>query len=240
MRFGRTLKKSIYEPWRDHYIDYKMLKRLLRESDVSDQESPIRQADGTRKWTEEDEGAFVEELINVQLEKVNHFQVETYKQLRDRTSKCESRLEMLVSEAKRVKSNGEQEEIAKDHDQGVDKQATLREVFHQLDNITKEMNELEKYSRINFTGFLKAAKKHDRKRGSNYRVRPLLQVRLAALPFNSEDYSPLLYRLSAMYSFIRQNFDGDSEERTKSFSESHPSTKYRSYKCEYSDDTFCI
>ena len=36
-------------------------------------------------------------------------------------------------------------------------------------------------------GFLKAAKKHDRKRGHAYRVRPLMQVRLAELPFNKED-----------------------------------------------------
>ncbi|KAI5303013.1 Phosphate metabolism transcription protein, partial [Ascosphaera pollenicola] len=60
------------------------------------------------------------------------------------------------------------------------------------------------YCRINFTGFLKAAKKHDRKRGTLYKVRPLLQVRLAELPFDSEDYSPFLYRLSTMYAFARQ------------------------------------
>ena len=236
MRFGRTLKKSIYEPWKDYYIDYKALKKLLRESDVSDQDSPTKQADGGRKWTEEDEGAFVEELINVQLEKVNNFQVDTYKRLRDRTSECESTLEARVSPAKADKNNGEQEESTKQDGQGERKQAIMKEVLEELDSITKEMNELEKYSRINFTGFLKAAKKHDRKRGSNYRVKPLLQVRLAALPFNSEDYSPLLYRLSAMYSFIRQNLDGASEDRSKSLSESQSSRNYKSYKCMYDLD----
>lgn len=238
MRFGRTLKKSVYEPWRDYYIDYKALKKLLRESDVSDQESPTRRADGGRKWTEEDEGAFVEELINVQLEKVNNFQVETYKQLRDQTSRCEARLEALVSQAEGENSKGELEESVKQDDQGEEKQTVLKEVLVELDSITKETNELEKYSRINFTGFLKAAKKHDRKRGSNYRVRPLLRVRLAALPFNSEDYSPLLYRLSAMYSFIRQSLDGASEERSKSISESQPNRTYKSHKCAYGTHSF--
>ncbi|KAF8415745.1 VTC domain-containing protein [Terfezia claveryi] len=33
-------------------------------------------------------------------------------------------------------------------------------------------------------------------------VRPLLQVRLSALEFNKEVYSPMLYRLSAMYAFV--------------------------------------
>jgi len=194
MRFGRTLQKSIYEPWADYYIDYKALKKLLRESDASNQESPTRQNDEARKWTEEDEGAFVEELVNVQLEKVNKFQVDTYKQLRDRTSRCESRLETLLTPVEEKQSNEEQGDATKHDINGEDKQTILKDVLKELDNITKETTELEKYSRINFTGFLKAAKKHDRKRGSNYRVRPLLQVRLAALPFNSEDYSPLLYQ----------------------------------------------
>ena len=191
MRFGRTLRNSIYDPWKASYLDYSKLKKLLREEDSSDRGSPSRAELDARKWTEDDEGAFVEELVNVQLEKVNAFQVETYKQLRDRTSACEAKLAKFATPTPDEGEEGQEREV-----NGVkpEKQDELRKVLEQLDGITKETNELEKYSRINFTGFLKAAKKHDRKRGSNYRVRPLLQVRLAALPFNSEDYSPLLYR----------------------------------------------
>lgn len=178
MRFGRTLEKSIYAPWASNYIDYAKLKKLLREDEPSDND--------VKAWTEEDEVRFVEELVNVQLERVNAFQADTYKQLRERTSECETKLGR----------SGGTEETDKDlenKDAEVGEEV-LRSVLEELDNITKEVNELEKYSRLNFTGFLKAAKKHDRRRGSKYRVRPLLQVRLAALPFNSEDYSPLLYR----------------------------------------------
>ena len=180
MRFEKTLKNSIYEPWQSKYIDYTKLKKLLRENDSSHE-------DEAQDWTEEDEGAFVDELVNVQLEKVNAFQVNTYKQLRDRTSACESRLEKLVV------PEGQQPQDGQEKDEGNQDEA-LDDSLNELDSITKETNELEKFSRINFTGFLKAAKKHDRRRGSNYRIRPLLQVRLAALPFNAEDYSPLLYR----------------------------------------------
>ncbi|KAI9849368.1 MAG: Phosphate metabolism transcription protein, partial [Pleopsidium flavum] len=169
MRFGRTLEKSVYGPWKDYYIDYKTLKRLLRESDASDRESSARQNDEVRKWTEADEGAFVEELVNVQLEKVNKFQVETYKQLRDRTSRCESKLEKLVTTAEEKDDNEEQGEALRHDIKAEEKQTILKTVLKELDNITEETNELEKFSRINFTGFLKAAKKHDRKRGSNYR-----------------------------------------------------------------------
>lgn len=203
MRFGKTLKNSIYEPWASNYIDYAKLKQLLREDDPSGGEG--------RDWTEDDEGRFVEELVNVQLEKVNAFQGETYKGLRERTSDCEARLEKEAGsetegketsgqsndqDEKQAEKQDEKQDVKQDEKQDGERQEDdkLDQVLKELDVITKEINELEKYSRINYTGFLKAVKKHDRKRGSKYRVRPLLQVRLAALPFNSEDYSPLLYR----------------------------------------------
>ena len=204
MRFGKNLQRSIYEPWRSHYIDYSKLKTLLREDDVVD-------GNAARSWTEEDEQRFVDELVNVQLEKVNSFQVDTYQRLRERTSQCEGELEdFLTTEKEKEEPSGGGESR--------EKEDRLGRVLKELDSISREINELEKFSRLNFTGSLKAAKKHDRRRGTNYKVRPLLQVRLASLPSNSEDYSPLLYRLSAMYAFIRQN-SGGKMERALSVSE---------------------
>jgi len=229
MRFGRILAIATYPPWRENYIDYAKLKLLLKE----DESAPSSPAGESPKddWTDEDEGRFVDELVNVQLEKVHNFHKETYEKLRDRTAKCEARLDSVVVAERQVdgatesQPNGEGSSDGNDNGSGKkpvpseeEKQKILNEVLSELDQITKETNELEKYSRINYTGFLKAVKKHDRKRGTSYRVRPLLQVRLAALPFNKEDYSPLLYRLSAMYSFVRQHLDG-AEKRGISMSE---------------------
>lgn len=83
----------------------------------------------------------------------------------------------------------------------------LKDTLKELDDITFHINQLQKFSRINFTGFLKAAKKHDRRSRATEEkgkkkakseggpmVRPLLQVRLSALEFNKEVYSPMLYR----------------------------------------------
>lgn len=206
MRFGKTLQLSIYGPWKDQYIDYAKLKKLLREDGSSSSD----------QWTEKDEEVFVEELVNVQLEKVHNFHKETYDKLRDRTAACEAKLDEIAAaksgaqdddkgKAGEASSNGSGKKKVPSEEE---KQKTLREVQSELDQISKETSELEKYSRINYTGFLKAVKKHDRKRGSSYRVRPLLQVRLAALPFNKEDYGPLIFRLSSMYSFVREELDG--------------------------------
>jgi len=183
MRFGKTLQSSIYPKWRENYIDYDKLKRLLREQDED------------TKWTEEDESTYVEELVNTQLEKVNSFHAKTGQELKQRTAACESKLEPLVqaSEGSNLSKTDGNEGEASGSVGDEENAKTLKEVSAELDAITQEVNELEKFSRINFTGFLKAAKKHDRLRPP-YKVRPLLQVRLSALPFNSEDYSPLLYR----------------------------------------------
>lgn len=183
MRFGETLDKQKYEPWKSNYLDYRKLKKLLREDGPSDEKK--------LDWTDDDESKFVEELVNAQLEKVNDFHNETYKALRERTAECEGKLKRFeVKEGGDVKASDSETKI----DEKSSSDEELEEVLKELDSITKEINELFKYSRLNYAGFLKIAKIHDRRRGSRYKVRPLLQVRLAALPFNSEDYSPLLYR----------------------------------------------
>lgn len=196
MRFGKTLRNAVYPPWKGKYIDYAKLKTLLREHDVTGEDASDSEE---TQWTEQDEEAFVQELLNVQLDKVNAFQSETSQQLRERTTACEAKLRPLAPPAGQEGSALEDQE----------KRKIASEVLQELDNITKEVSELEKYSRINFTGFLKAAKKHDRKRGARYRVKPLLQVRLSQTPFNSEDYSPLVHRLSVMYSFVRETLSQD-------------------------------
>ncbi|KAJ5576382.1 hypothetical protein N7535_003308 [Penicillium sp. DV-2018c] len=199
MRFGKTLRNAVYPPWKGKYIDYTKLKTLLRENDVTGRERDDASDSDDDLWTEQDEEAFVQELLNVQLDKVNSFQAETSQQLRERTTACEAKLRPLASTAE-----GDGPALSEQ-----EKRAIASEVLHELDEITKEVSALEKYSRINFTGFLKAAKKHDRKRGARYRVKPLLQVRLSQLPFNSEDYSPLVRQLSAMYSFVRETLSHD-------------------------------
>lgn len=229
MRFGKTLRNTIYPPWKDQYIDYDKLKKLLREEPSASGSTNSNEEEDD--WTEEDEQAFVEELINVQLEKVHNFQAETIQRLRDETTECEQRLEPLGVGTK-VEGDEARAEDTKSTVSEEEWQKTLEEVIKKLDSITKETNELERYARINYTGFLKACKKHDRKRGSSYRIRPLLQVRLSALPFYAEDYSPMLYRLSAMFSFVRQGLDG-KDRRGMSFSDSQTgSDTYTSYKCK--------
>jgi SPX domain protein involved in polyphosphate accumulation len=234
MRFGRTLKNNTYPPWKAEYIDYEKLKKLLRESPSVHGSSTGSQEDDA-EWTEDDESAFVEELVNVQLEKVHAFQAKTLQRLQDETLECEQKLEPLgvgtKGEAETGDANGSKAD-SKPKLSDAERKKVLEEVLKILDGITKETNELERYSRVNYSGFLKATKKHDRKRGNSYRVRPLMQVRLAALPFYSEDYTPMVNRLSAMYSFVRQNLDGKDHEGLSFAHDEAGTSTYTSYKCK--------
>ncbi|EPS27451.1 hypothetical protein PDE_02394 [Penicillium oxalicum 114-2] len=216
MRFGKTLRNAVYPPWKGKYIDYAKLKTLLREHDVTGDDASDSDES---QWTEQDEETFVQELLNVQLDKVTGFQSETSQQLRERTTACEAKLRPLATATDQAEPTLSDEE----------KRTIATEVLRELDNITKEVSELEKYSRINFTGFLKAAKKHDRKRGARYRVKPLLQVRLSQTPFNSEDYSPLVHRLSVMYSFVREALSQDNVQQ-KEAERGFGRDTYSSYK----------
>ncbi|RMJ14114.1 hypothetical protein BHE90_009191 [Fusarium euwallaceae] len=217
MRFGRTLRESVYAPWKDKYIDYAKLKSLLRE-DVADDDRP---------WTEDDETRFCEEIFNKQLEKVAEFQEQRFNALKERVDAAFEKLKELAP----VESTEDDGTIPK----GEISASRLRALESELDDITNEVRELKKYSNINYTGFLKIIKKHDRKRGDRYKVRPMMQLSLAQRPFNSETgYSPLLNKLSIMYFAIRQQLEEGGDQLPpldlESQGETHNGERYTAHK----------
>ena len=242
------MQLSVYKPWRDGYIDYAKLKKLLKDDDSAPGSPTTENQD---VWTDEDQTAFVDELIGVQLPKVAKFHADKHEELSSRVGKCEAKLDdIAVSE---VKGGKDEQTEGTSKGEGVldnsngngkravpseqEKQKILNDVYTELEAITKDMNELEKFARINYTGFLKAVKKHDRKRGEGYRVRALLNVHLARNPFHREDYGTLLWRLSALYSFVRQRLEG-AEKRGPSMSTSTKET--HDGKDEYTSHKFLV
>ncbi|KAI0798817.1 VTC domain-containing protein [Xylaria sp. FL0064] len=190
MRFGKALREAIYPPWRDEYIDYAKLKSMLRENMREDDDVP---------WTEEDENRFCDEIFNVQLDKVSQFQAKTAASLQQRADAAFEKLRELAPSDDKSSSG-----IAN---------SLLEELRAELDAIVNEVKRLKKYSSLNYTGFLKIVKKHDRKRGGRYKVRPMMRVSLAEHGLNSEQgYSPLLNKLSLMYYAINQTLDKDKQQ----------------------------
>lgn len=224
MRFGKTLRESIYPPWKDKYVDYGKLKTLLRENKTDDD----------TVWTEEDESRFCDEIFNVQLEKVAQFQQERFDALKQRVEAAFEKLKEFAppAESEDAAAEAESSKAGANREANV---AKLKEIEAELDDITNEVKALKKYSSINYTSFLKIVKKHDRKRGDRYKVRPMMQLSLAQRPFNSEQgYSPLLNKLSVMYFAIRQQLEeGDQVPLDLDASaETHNGERYTAHKCE--------
>ncbi|CDK28249.1 unnamed protein product [Kuraishia capsulata CBS 1993] len=193
MLFGVKLQNEIFPPWKEYYIRYDLLKKLLRENVVLDASSA--------KWSEKDESAFAAQLDR-ELEKVYGFQSGRYAELDTKISALEAL----------------SEEFLESYDQKVQQKTSnfdVKKFQAELENTLAMAQELDHFARLNFTGFVKIVKKHDRLH-KKYSVKALLNVRLKSLPFHSEDYSPYLFRLSVLYQFLRDNFSFDSSSLSSS------------------------
>lgn len=191
MLFGVKLSNDIYQPWKDSYIDYERLKKLLKEALITDKSTSVTSRDGDPLWSENDESRFVEAL-DKELEKVYGFLVSKYDSLMSRLNKLE---EQTTSED-RIR------ELNFDSFQKV------------LEDVLSEAQQLDGFYRLNYTGFFKIVKKHDKLHPKYPSVKSLLEVRLKELPFHSEELSPLLYRISFLYNVLRSNFTNFSQSLT--------------------------
>ncbi|GMM49561.1 vacuolar transporter chaperone [Starmerella bacillaris] len=173
MLFSQKLSTEIYEPWRQHYLSYDQLKKLLKEGASSNE------------WTDEDESRFVE-MLDKELNNVYGFEASKYHEINDKLTNVEKEVDGLnVTDSKKL--NPELEQI--------------------LDDATH----MDKFRRLNYTGFTKLVRKHDRLH-PDYRVMPLLQSRLQSQPFYTDDYSPLLRRLGKVYAKL----DAESGDQSSS------------------------
>lgn len=230
MRFGKILRQAVYAPWKGKYIDYGKLKTLLREDNFDDDSVP---------WTEDDENRFCDEIFNVQLEKVARFQQERFDALKQRVDAVFDKLKELAPPAADDEGDKDKDKDKTPAPRNDEDVSRLRELEKELDSITNEVKELKKYSSVNYTGFLKIVKKHDRKRGERYKVRPMMQLSLAQRPFNSEQsYSPLLNKLSIMYFAVRQQLEGGNGEQAPLDLDiqpelAHNGERYTAHKCKF-------
>lgn len=91
------------------------------------------------------------------------------------------------------------------------------EIGSKADDIAKDFLRLEKYVNINFMGFHKILKKHDKHVTSNP-VKAFYVNRLHAQAWVRGDYSDIVVRLSNVYSAIRQDHVAqENQDASQSF-----------------------
>ncbi|KAG0254472.1 vacuolar transporter chaperone [Mortierella polycephala] len=134
----------------------------------------------TQLWTETDEGYFVE-LLERELEKVYSFQ-------NVKVGEVQRKLSYYHIQSQDLKKNGAEEE-------------TWRALEIELYRLIAEIDVLAKYTRLNYTGFLKIVKKHDKQTG--WMLKSIFHVRLNTKPFHKENYDAVIVRLSSIYHIVQ-------------------------------------
>ncbi|KAK7204629.1 VTC domain-containing protein [Myxozyma melibiosi] len=173
MRFGQQLKDSLIRDYYYYYIDYQGLKDLL----------DARGADG--EWSEESEEAFVKALEE-ELEKVYDFQkLRTYS-INQRVKEMDVKVQDAIRSIDTSSPLSEQ---------------AFEDLEFDLEEILSDVHDLAKFTQLNYTGFQKIIKKHDKV--THWILRPIFAARLNAKPFFKDDYDPLVVKLSKLYDLVR-------------------------------------
>ena len=135
-----------------HYIDYDHLKQVIQEKPFESARSSENPRPH-RKWTEDDEKAFVAELES-ELEKVFTFQRVKSEEIIRRIRASEREVNEVISQLDRSLAGHQ------DHEGNPSEEDFLL-LEEDLSNIIADVHDLAKFTQLNYTGFQKIIKKHD-------------------------------------------------------------------------------
>jgi SPX domain protein involved in polyphosphate accumulation/uncharacterized membrane protein YidH (DUF202 family) len=192
-RFGQQLRTSLIKDYYWHYISYDELKEALKTPYLEghDQKSANPQR---RPWNEDDEKAFVR-LLEAELDKVFTFQKLKAGEIVSRIKNGEAEVKEIVDKQKHL-DNADDEA----------RKTELEEEFllleEDLSDIIADVHDLAKYTQLNYTGFQKIIKKHDKQTG--WHLRPSFATRLKAKPFFQDNYDAFIVTLSRLYDLVRR------------------------------------
>lgn len=202
MKFGEQLRSSAIKEYQWYYIDYEGLK-----SDLKKASGPVVQSDAPaatstegpagskskgkrkREWTEDDESRFVYRLES-ELEKV-------YQKQQLKTIEITRRLQASERDVNDI--------VARLNERQPGKDGPSEEEFmvleEDLSDIIADVNDLAKFVQLNYTGFYKIMKKHDKVTG--WHIRPVFEARMKSKPFFKDNHDELLVKLSKLYDLVR-------------------------------------
>lgn len=213
MKFGEQLRSSVISEYQWYYIDYDALKQSLKKA--SKRSAAAESSSPSSSWENDDEVNFVR-LLDDQLEKV-------YRKTQVKTSEIQRR---IVWEQKEVDNLVKRMNERGPNEQGPSEEEFIaREEF--LSDIIADVHDLAKFVQVNYTGFLKIIKKHDKVTGQH--LKPIWGVMMSQKAFFKEDYDRDVVKLSRMYDIVRTRGNpvkGDSSAGGSQGSFVRQTTKY--------------
>lgn len=205
MRFGEQLSNSLIRQYSYYYISYDDLKQYIQ----------INLKDNNNIWNQDLETQFLTNL-ELELDKVYSF-------CKVKNSELERRLKDAQEQSQLLITNNNNTTI---NNNNIDDTNFLL-LEQELSDIIADVHDLAKFSRLNYTGFQKIIKKHDKL--TNFILKPIFQVRLDAKPFFKENYEDLVIKLSQLYDLVRNRgnpIKGDSSAGGKQQNFVRQTTKY--------------
>lgn len=88
------------------------------------------------------------------------------------------------------------------NNESVNDEMSKKELETEISRVTDELVDLSSFTRINYTGFIKILKKHDKH--TAFMLKPMFMIRLKSKPFFLETLDNLVYRLSKLFDKLRR------------------------------------
>lgn len=178
MKFGEHLRHSLIRNYSFYYIAYDDLKHQLKKS--------LKDNDG--QWTNELEEDFLS-LLEQELDKVYSFTKVKNTEVNRRIKDAEKYVYEVVGALQNKNSAPTPQE------------QDFEDLEDELSDIIADVHDMAKFERLNYTGFQKIVKKHDKT--TKFHLKPIFQVRLNAKPFFKDNYDNLIVKLSKLYDLVR-------------------------------------
>ncbi|KAL6714434.1 vacuolar transporter chaperone [Lecanora helva] len=202
MHFGQQLRTSLLKDYYYYYIAYDDLKEALKTPYI-DGPTPQNPKPKRREWNEDDEKAFVAELEG-ELDKVFTFQrvksgeivrriKASEKEVNDVIGRLDRRGPKLVQNGSAGAAQTQEEDVPTEDD--------FLLLEEDLSDIIADVHDLAKFTQLNYTGFQKIIKKHDKQ--TEWHLKPVFAARLRAKPFFKDNYDAFIVKLSKLYDLVR-------------------------------------
>ncbi|CAD6504226.1 BgTH12-05959 [Blumeria graminis f. sp. triticale] len=185
MKFGDQLRTSVIKEYQWYYIVYDELKDQLK-TNFLEQPSKNNPRGKRKPWTEEDETNFLARLES-ELDKVHTKQKIKAIEISRRIATSEREVgEVTIRLNRHEDAPSEAEFIMLEED---------------LSDIIADVHDLAKFVQLNYTGFQKIIKKHDKQ--TSWMLKPVFATRLKAKPFYKDNYDADIIKLSKLYDIVR-------------------------------------
>ncbi|KAI4151766.1 MAG: hypothetical protein L6R39_001955 [Caloplaca ligustica] len=201
MHFGQQLRTSLLKDYFYHYIAYEDLKAALKTPNENTP-TPEDPHPKRRPWNEDDEKAFVA-MLEGELDKVWTFQRVKSGDIVRRIKASEKEVNEVIRRLEKRGPRRSSTQIGNTatEDDDIPTEDDFMLLEEDLSDIIADVHDLAKFTQLNYTGFQKIIKKHDKQ--TQWHLKPVFAARLKAKPFFQDNYDAFIVKLSKLYDLVR-------------------------------------